>query len=291
MTIPETKAAIEAMLFASGEPVAAYKIAQALELDEETTLRLLAELAEKHNDGDGGLQIVCMNNEYQFCTKPAYADTVRALLDIRRSAPLSPAAMEVLAIVAYNQPVTRAFIEQVRGVDCGAVLQGLTVKSLIEEAGRLDLPGRPLVYKTTADFLRSFGMESLKDLPPLPEEETMEETTLDEIIEEADAEKNAAAAGTEVRAETTDTGGIKIVGSVEEFSADEHEENVEEIVIGESAELDNKSSAGESVEIVAEVVFEISEEAPTEFSDEPADMPAEESVQFPADAEREASTP
>ena len=110
-------------------------------------------------------------------------------MDIRRNTPLSQAAMEVLAIVAYNQPVTKAFIEQVRGVDCGAVVQGLAAKGLIEEKGRLELPGRPLLYGTTADFLRCFGVSTLDELPPLPqkEEDGMVETTLQEVIEEAEA--------------------------------------------------------------------------------------------------------
>ena len=108
-------------------------------------------------------------------------------MDIRRNTPLSQAAMEVLAIVAYNQPVTRAFVDQVRGVDCGAVMQGLVQKKLIEEKGRLELPGRPLLYGTTPDFLRCFGIASLGELPPLPQKDEdggMNETTLEEVIEE-----------------------------------------------------------------------------------------------------------
>ena len=112
---------------------------------------------------------------------------VKRVLDPRHNAPLSPAALEVLAVIAYNQPVSRSFIEQVRGVDCGAVVQGLTAKILVEEKGRLELPGRPLLYGTTPDFLRCFGLSSLNELPPLPqkEEDGMQETTLDEVIEDA----------------------------------------------------------------------------------------------------------
>jgi segregation and condensation protein B len=107
-------------------------------------------------------------------------------MDIRRNTPLSQAAMEVLAIIAYNQPVTRPFVEQVRGVDCSAVVQGLQQKGLIEEKGRMDLPGRPLLYGTTSNFLRCFGISSLDQLPPLPQKEdnTMRETTLDEVLME-----------------------------------------------------------------------------------------------------------
>ena len=190
MEIKQYQAAIEAVLFASGEPVAASRLAEVLEIDEETAGRLADDLMHDINTRGGGLMMVRLDERYQLCTNKDYAGYVRKALDIRRNTPLSQAAMEVLAIVAYNQPVTRAFIEQVRGVDCGAVVQGLVQKSLIEEKGRLELPGRPLLYGTTADFLRCFGVSSLEELPPLPqkedEETDMVETTLDDVIEEAE---------------------------------------------------------------------------------------------------------
>ena len=113
-------------------------------------------------------------------------DDIYPLLDNRTKPTLSNAAMETLAIIAYNQPVTRPFVEQVRGVDCSAVVQGLQQKGLIEEKGRMDLPGRPLLYGTTSNFLRCFGIASLDQLPPLPQSEdnTMRETTLDEMLME-----------------------------------------------------------------------------------------------------------
>ncbi len=190
MEIKQYQAAIEAVLFASGEPVAASRLAEVLEIDEETAGRLADDLMHDINTRGGGLMMVRLDERYQLCTNKDYAGYVRKALDIRRNTPLSQAAMEVLAIVAYNQPVTRAFIEQVRGVDCGAVVQGLVQKSLIEEKGRLELPGRPLLYGTTADFLRCFGVSSLEELPPLPQKEDEEtgmvETTLDDVIEEAE---------------------------------------------------------------------------------------------------------
>ena len=190
MEIKQYQAAVEAVLFASGEPIAASRLAEVLELDEETTVRLADDLMQEVNTRSGGLLIVRLGDQYQMCTKSSYADYIRKALDIRRNTPLSQAAMETLAIVAYNQPVTRAFIDQVRGVDCGAVVQGLAAKGLIEEKGRLELPGRPLLYGTTADFLRCFGVSTLDELPPLPqkEEDGMVETTLEEVIEEADGE-------------------------------------------------------------------------------------------------------
>lgn len=194
MEIKQYQAAIEAVLFASGEPVAASRLAEVLEIDEETAGRLADDLMHDINTRGGGLMMVRLDEQYQLCTNKDYAGYVRKALDIRRNTPLSQAAMEVLAIVAYNQPVTRAFIEQVRGVDCGAVVQGLAQKNLIEEKGRLELPGRPLLYGTTLDFLRCFGVSSLEELPPLPQKEDEEtgmvETTLDDVIEEAETVQN-----------------------------------------------------------------------------------------------------
>ena len=142
------------------------------------------------NARGGGVMAVKLDDAYQLCTRKEYAAYVRTAMDIRRNVPLSQAAMEVLAIIAYNQPVTKAFVEQVRGVDCGAVLQGLLTKNLVEEKGRLELPGRPLLYGTTPTFLRSFSISALGQLPPLPHEtdDTMQDTTLEEVIEEQEAQ-------------------------------------------------------------------------------------------------------
>ena len=178
---------MEAILFAAGEPLTVGRLAEALELDEETAERLAEDLKNDINTRGGGIAMVRLGEAYQLCTAKDYAAYVRKAMDIRRNTPLSQAAMEVLAIVAYNQPVTRAFVDQVRGVDCGAVMQGLVQKKLIEEKGRLELPGRPLLYGTTPDFLRCFGIASLGELPPLPQKDEdggMNETTLEEVIEE-----------------------------------------------------------------------------------------------------------
>lgn len=184
MEIKEYQAAIEAILFAGGEPVSAVRLAQVLDIDDETAIRLADDLMQDINTRRGGIRMVRLDNSYQLCSAPEYADHVRRTLEIRRNAPLSQAAMEVLAIVAYNQPVTRAVIDQVRGVDCGAVLHGLMQKGLVEEKGRLEMPGRPLTYGTTADFLRCFGISGLEQLPPLPQKEgsNMIEPTLEEFI-------------------------------------------------------------------------------------------------------------
>lgn len=183
MEIKQYQAAIEAILFASGEPVPVSRLALALELDEETTARIAEDWAQDVNTRAGGITALHLGESWQLCSSKAYAGYVRRAMDIRRNTPLSQAAMEVLAIIAYNQPVTRPFVEQVRGVDCSAVVQGLQQKGIIEERGRMDLPGRPLLYGTTENFLRCFGISSLEQLPPLPQKETaMEETTMEELL-------------------------------------------------------------------------------------------------------------
>ncbi len=170
MGIREHRGAIEAILFASGEPISASRIAEVLELDLRTAKNLLDGISDDFENRESGICVLKLGDSYQMTTNKEYADKVRAALDIRRNQPLSQAALEVLAIIAYNQPVTRAFMEQIRGVDCSGVVANLCEKELIEEAGRLDLPGRPIAFKTTANFLRAFGISSLDLLPALPSE-------------------------------------------------------------------------------------------------------------------------
>ena len=167
----KNKAAIEAMLFAAGEPVEGEKIAEVLAIKPEQVDELVSALQAEYTARGSGLQILKLGACYQMCSAKAFIEDIRALLELKKNTPLSQAALEVLAIVAYNQPVTKAFIEQVRGVDCSGVLRSLSEKVLIEEKGRLDLPGRPLLYGTTENFLRCFNLESLEDLPELPEKE------------------------------------------------------------------------------------------------------------------------
>ena len=186
MEIKQYQAAVEAIVFASGEPVPLSRIALALELDEETTARIADDWVQDINTRGGGLTALKLDDRYQLCSSKVCAGYVRKAMDIRRNTPLSQAAMEVLAIIAYNQPVSRPFVEQVRGVDCSAVMQGLQQKGLIEERGRMDLPGRPLLYGTTPNFLRCFGISSIEQLPPLPQkqENALDETTIEEMIEQ-----------------------------------------------------------------------------------------------------------
>ena len=139
-------------------------------MDEQTVEKCLPLLREELQDAGVPLQVLALDGKLQLSTLPQFAPAIREALELRRASPLSQAAMEVLAIVAYNQPVTRAFVEQVRGVDSAGVLASLVEKQLVEEAGRLELPGRPISYRTTDAFLRAFGLESLEDLPALPAE-------------------------------------------------------------------------------------------------------------------------
>ena len=145
-----------------------------LELDLESVTKILGCLEDKYEDKNSGLKLVRIDGKYQLCTREEYGDDVRALLEIKKNTPLSQAAFEVLAIVAYNKAVTKSFIEQIRGVDCSGSVANLIQKGLIEEKGRLDLPGRPLVYGTTDRFLRCFSLNSLDDLPELPKIEELE---------------------------------------------------------------------------------------------------------------------
>ena len=181
------KAAIEAILFASGSSVETKRIAQALEITEEQTEEYISALIDDYNSANRGITIIKLDDAYQMVSCKEYAPQIRTVMDLRRNTPLSQAALEVLAVVAYNQPVTKAFVEQVRGVDCSGVIGSLTAKGLVEEKGRLELPGRPLLYGTTENFLRCFNINSLEELPPLPETEN-EET--DKPEEESTAENS-----------------------------------------------------------------------------------------------------
>ena len=163
--------ALEAMLFAHAEPVETERLADALRLSVRDTEELLHGLQKRYDEQESGLAILHFEpDRWQMTTRPYYGEVVKRVLDTRRNAPLSPAALEVLAVIAYNQPVSRSFIEQVRGVDSSSTVTKLLEKGLIEEAGRLDLPGRPVAFQTTDTFLRVFGLGGLKDLPPLHDE-------------------------------------------------------------------------------------------------------------------------
>ena len=154
MTERQELGSLEAMLFAHAEPVETARLADALRLDADEVTTLLQKLQKRYDEQESGMVIL-------------YFEPDRWQMTTRRNAPLSPAALEVLAVIAYNQPVSRSFIEQVRGVDSSSTVTKLLDKGLIEEAGRLDLPGKPVAFQVTDTFLRVFGLGSLADLPPL----------------------------------------------------------------------------------------------------------------------------
>lgn len=163
------KGTVEAIIFASGEPLERERLLEALACTPERLDSVLNEIKEDYDNRDSAVSLLLLGSKVQFATRPQYAEAVRNVLDIKRNQPLSAAAFEVLAIIAYNQPVTKAFVEQIRGVDCGGVINTLCQRNLIEECGRLDLPGRPLIYCTTADFLKCFCMSTLAELPDIPD--------------------------------------------------------------------------------------------------------------------------
>lgn len=178
----EAEEIIEAMLFAAGYPLEYARIAEILSLPVSTVREIIAHMKEGYQSGRRGIQIVTLDRSVQLCTKEKYEDYIRLALGIRQRGKLSNACLEVLAIIAYNQPITKAVIEQIRGVDSGYAISALTEKSLIEVKGRLDVPGKPNLYGTTADFLRVFGVESLDDLPkPVDSEKSGEAVTIEGI--------------------------------------------------------------------------------------------------------------
>ena len=168
MELRELQSAIEGILFAAGDPVSVERICQALEQDREAVESVCQRLADEYSYERRGIRLVKLEDSWQMCSAPEYASGIRKALESRKPPRLSQPALEALAIVAYFQPVTRAYIEQVRGVDSSYTVGLLLERGLICEAGRLNVPGRPMQFRTTKTFLRSFGLASLEDLPELP---------------------------------------------------------------------------------------------------------------------------
>ena len=160
---------IEAVLFASGYPVTYAKLSDILGMTLSEAKKAVEDFAKRYNDpaNERGIQLITYDKSCQLCSKEEYAEVIKDVLGIRRGGSLSASSLEVLALVAYNQPVTRAYVEQIRGVDCSYALSSLQDKGLIDVKGRLDVPGKPFLYVTTDDFLRCFGLSSLKELPPI----------------------------------------------------------------------------------------------------------------------------
>lgn len=169
MEIKELESALEGVLFAAGEPVPVERLCLGLEVDRPTLDAVAQQLMDKYSYQRRGIRLLRLETSYQLCSAPEYADYIRKTLESRKPARLSQPALEVLAVIAYYQPVTRAYVDQVRGVDSSYTVGLLLERELIEEAGRLAVPGRPVLFRTTKNFLRSFGLSSLEELPELPD--------------------------------------------------------------------------------------------------------------------------
>ena len=169
MELKELESALEAVLFASGEPVPVERLCLGLEMDRPTLDAVAQQLMDKYSYERRGIRLLKLDTSYQLCSAPEFAPHIRKTLVGRKPARLSQPALEVLAIIAYYQPVTRAYVDQIRGVDSSYTVGLLLERELIEEAGKLAVPGRPTLFRTTKNFLRSFGLTNLEELPELPD--------------------------------------------------------------------------------------------------------------------------
>lgn len=168
LEMKELLSAAEGILFASGEPVNIDRIALALDLDRDTTEQVLKSLEDQYAYERRGIRLIRMEDSWQLCSAPEYGDIIRRAFEVRKTAKLSQPALEVLTTIAYFQPTTRAYVDQVRGVDSSYTMSMLLERKLIEECGHLQVPGRPRLYRTTKNFLRAFHLTSLEDLPEMP---------------------------------------------------------------------------------------------------------------------------
>lgn len=180
LEMKEIESAIEGILFASGEPVHIDRICTAMEMDKPTVELVLQRLQDYYSFERRGIRLLQMEDSYQLCSATEYADIIRKAFEIRKPARLSQPALEVLTIIAYYQPTTRAYVDQIRGVDSSYTVGLLLDRHLIEECGRLQVPGRPRLYRTTQAFLRAFHLHSLEDLPEMPGMETDGQLRLDD---------------------------------------------------------------------------------------------------------------
>ena len=207
MEVKEIESAIEGILFAAGDPVGVERLCMALDLDRATVDNVCQRLADYYSYERRGVRLLRLENSYQLCSAPEHADCIRRAFESRRPARLSQPALEVLAIIAYYQPTTRAYVDQIRGVDSAYTVGLLLERDLIEECGRLSVPGRPILYRTTRTFLRSFGLSSLEDLPELPSaspEDGQITMEMQANLERLKAEQESAAAQAEGEAHSSE---------------------------------------------------------------------------------------
>ncbi len=195
MEMKELESAVEGILFAAGEPVDIKRMCVALEVDQEALEKVLQGLSDYYAYERRGIRLLRMEDSWQLCSAPDYADVIRKAFEIRKPAKLSQPALEVLTIIAYYQPTTKAYVEQVRGVDSAYTVSLLQERGLIEECGRLQVPGRPILYRTTQKFLRSFHLSSLEELPEIPGLESEGQLQLREdgaVVDPADRARETA---------------------------------------------------------------------------------------------------
>ena len=192
MEIDKIKSIIEAILFSAGRIVETKELMAILELSNEDIDSIMQNMKSEYEEQNRGIEIIKVENGYQMCSRKEYYDYIYPIFDNRAKPSLSAAALETLSIIAYNPKITRAEIEQIRGVNSDGTIYKLLEYNLIEEVGRLDAPGRPTIYSTTKDFLKMFGMSSIEELPELPKYkiDENEQIVIDEIIDDTNKKNN-----------------------------------------------------------------------------------------------------
>ncbi len=191
---------MEAVLFSVGEAVELSRLAEALAITREEAELAAASLKKRLEDSGSGIRLIEIESSVQLCSAPEFFEYIKNAVQLKKQLGLSAAALETLSVIAYNQPVTKGKIEFIRGVDCSHSVQRLTERGFVDEAGRADTPGRPILYATTAEFLRCFGLKNLSELPPLPEKQRPsppEPPAPDDVLERAAREEAEVANGDE----------------------------------------------------------------------------------------------
>lgn len=203
--VNEMKKTVEAVLFAAGHPVTYEKLSKLFDLTPKKTKDFVCEFAKEYNLVDRAIIMLAMDDCAQLCTRQEYMPQIKEALDIRRGGNLSNSSIETLAIIAYNQPVTRTYVDTVRGVDSTYAVNNLLDKGLIEPKGRVDAPGRPMLYGTTPDFLRVFGINSISELPDVSEighvAASFENMTIDELDSDSQTQDKYSSASAEEKTE------------------------------------------------------------------------------------------
>lgn len=190
MEMDKMKAIIEAILFSAGRPVETKEFMSALEISFEAVQDIMEDMRNEYKNEKRGIELVKTNDSYQLCTKPEYYEYIYPVFDKRSKPNLSQAALEVLSIIAYNPKITRAEIEQIRGVNSDGTIYKLLEYELIQDVGKLDAPGRPTIYSTTNNFLKMFGITNLEELPELPRYkiDENEQIVIDDLVEDSEKE-------------------------------------------------------------------------------------------------------